>query len=141
MPPESAAPMSSAASVLELNHCRRVFLRRFIIDANIGVHDYEKEGAQRVIMDVELFVPLALSTPASDRIDEVLDYDFIRTTILARVARGHINLQETLCDDVAHALLAHAKVVAVKVSTEKPDVYPDCAAVGIEVFLMKDAPR
>jgi 7,8-dihydroneopterin aldolase/epimerase/oxygenase len=34
-------------------------------------------------------------------------------------------------------LLAHPLVRAVGVSTEKPDVYADCNAVGIEVFLFK----
>jgi dihydroneopterin aldolase len=27
----------------------------------------------------------------------------------------------------------------VRVSTEKPDVYPDCRSVGIEVFRFRDA--
>jgi dihydroneopterin aldolase len=54
------------------------------------------------------------------------------------VGRGHIHLQETLCDDVAAALLAHPNVRAVAVSTEKPDVYPDCDAVGVEVFRIKE---
>jgi dihydroneopterin aldolase len=30
-------------------------------------------------------------------------------------------------------------VRAARVSTEKPDVYPDCDAVGVEVFGMKDS--
>jgi dihydroneopterin aldolase len=29
-------------------------------------------------------------------------------------------------------------VRAARVSTEKPDVYPDCDAVGVEVFGIKD---
>jgi len=29
-------------------------------------------------------------------------------------------------------------VLAARVSTEKPDVYPDCESVGIEVFRIKD---
>ena len=45
--------------------------------------------------------------------------------------------QPTLCDDVAHTLLQHPKVCAVRVSTEKPDAYPDCEAVGIEIFRIK----
>jgi dihydroneopterin aldolase len=28
---------------------------------------------------------------------------------------------------------------AARVSTEKPDVYPDCEAVGVEVFGIKEA--
>ena len=32
----------------------------------------------------------------------------------------------------------HPQVRAVCVSTEKPDVYPDCDAVGVEVFRIKE---
>jgi dihydroneopterin aldolase len=53
------------------------------------------------------------------------------------VQQGHIHLQETLCDDVLRTMLAHPKVQAARVSTAKPDVYPDCEAVGCEVFGMK----
>jgi len=126
--------MWSALAHPDLKDCRRVFLRAFSVDANIGVHDSEKNGPQRVVISVDLFVPLEASRPVHDRIDEVLDYDFIRETVLSRVSRGHINLQESLCDDVADALLLNPKVRAVRVSTEKPDVYADCDAVGIEVF-------
>jgi dihydroneopterin aldolase len=84
--------------------------------------------------NVDLYVPLATSTPTRDRLDEVVDYDFIRATIHQRIARGHIELQETLADDLLRALLSHPGVRAARVATEKPDVYPDCEAVGVEVF-------
>ena len=67
----------------------------------------------------------------------MLDYDFIRKTIVSRVQRGHIHLQETLCDDIVSTLIDHPNVMAVRVSTAKPDVYPDCESVGVEVFKMK----
>jgi dihydroneopterin aldolase len=114
--------------------CRRLFLRDFTLNVNIGIHDSEKTGAQRVVINVDLFVPLAQSTPRADKIQEVVDYDLIRQTIKGRTDRGHINLQETLCDEIAELLLAHPVVRAVRVSTEKPDVYPDCASVGVEIF-------
>ena len=118
--------------------CRRLFLRDYEVQINIGVHEFEKKGEQRMLINVDLFIPLAVSTPQHDQLDEVVDYDFIRTSIAARMAQGHIHLQETLCDDVARAMLAHPKVRAVRVSTEKPDVYPDCEAVGVEVFHLKE---
>ena len=62
----------------------------------------------------------------------------MRSTIAKRVSLGHIHLQETLCDDLAKALIAHPQVRAVRLSTEKPDVYPDCDAVGVEVFRIKE---
>lgn len=119
--------------------CRRIFLREVLLDANIGIHDFERAGAQRLVINVDVFVPLAVSTPRHDRIAEVLDYDFVRLTIRRRIEQGHINLQETLVDDIARSLLAHPSVAAVRVASEKPDVYADVEAVGVEVFHFKEA--
>jgi 7,8-dihydroneopterin aldolase/epimerase/oxygenase len=129
--------MLTALTHPQLADCRRLYLRNFIVPANIGIHDFEKAGAQRMAINVDLFVPLADTQPAHDKITDVVDYDFIRTSIVDRINQGHINLQETLCDDIAQRMLAHPKVRAVRVSTEKPDVYPDCDAVGVEVFHIK----
>ncbi|WP_348751759.1 dihydroneopterin aldolase [uncultured Aquincola sp.] len=121
----------------DLAGCRRLFLRNYVVNINIGVHDFEKRGEQRVIINVDLYVPLAQSTPTADELHEVVDYDFIRRTVAERVQQGHIQLQETLADDLLKAMLTHPRVRAARVSTEKPDVYPDCDAVGVEVFGIK----
>ncbi len=130
--------MQSLLNHASLRDCRRLFLRDYEVRMNIGVHDFEKQGEQRVLINVDLYVPLALSTPQHDELGEVVDYDFIRRSIVARIARGHVQLQETLCDDVLALMMAHPKVRAARVSTEKPDVYPDCDAVGCEVFAIKE---
>ena len=121
--------------------CRRLFLRDHEVQVRIGVHDFERGVSQRLRFNVDLYVPLAQSTPRHDTLDEVVDYDFIRHAIAARIARGHIGLQETLCDELLATLLAHPGVRAARVATEKPDVYPDCAGVGCEVFGMKEGKR
>ena len=118
--------------------CRRLFLTGHELPARIGVHDFERQAPQRLRVNVDLYVPLAASTPRADRLDEVVDYDFVRAVIAERVAQGHVGLQETLCDAIAERLIAHPQVRAVRVSTEKPDVYPDCAAVGVEVLRFKE---
>lgn len=119
-------------------NCRKLFLRNYEVNISIGVHDIEKKAQQRVLINVDLYIPLAQSTPHKDELDEVVDYDFIRRSVAQRVAKGHIHLQETLCDDMLHVMLAHPKVHAARVSTEKPDVYPDCESVGCEVFGVKN---
>jgi dihydroneopterin aldolase len=40
---------------------------------------------------------------------------------------------------LAALLLQHPAVRAVRVATEKLDVYPDCESVGVEVFRIKTA--
>ncbi|KQQ32593.1 diguanylate cyclase [Duganella sp. Leaf126] len=122
-----------------LTDCRRLFLRNYEVMINIGVYEFEKKGEQRLLINVALYIPLAESTPSHDQLEEVVDYDFIRDTIAALMARGHVQLQETLCDDIVRAMLAHPRVRAANVSTMKPDVYPDCEGVGVEVFKIKEA--
>lgn len=131
--------MSDVLSQLALN-CRRLFLRNHTVDVRIGAHDFEKHAPQRIVFNVELFVPYSASTPTQDDLAEVVDYDFIREVIAKRVAKGHIVLQETLCDDLMRELISHPQVQAVRLSSCKPDVYPDCEAVGVEIFQIKPAP-
>ena len=128
--------MSDLMTDLALN-CRRLFLRNHTVDVRIGAHDFEKLGPQRIVFNVELFVPYSASTPTQDDLAEVVDYDFMRQTIADIIAPGHIQLQETLCDEIMKRMLAHPLVRAARVSTAKPDVYADCAAVGVESFQIK----
>ena len=130
--------MLSALIHPSLRDCRRLFLRNYEVMINIGVHDFEKRAEQRVLINVDLYIPLEQSTPKADQLSEVVDYDFMRETIARRMAQGHVHLQETLCDDVVKAMLLHPRVRAARVSTMKPDVYPDCEGVGVEVFQLKE---
>lgn len=130
--------MLSALYHPRLSDCRRLFLRNYEVLINIGVYEFEKKGEQRLLINVDLYIPLADSTPTQDHLEEVVDYDFMRDTIAKRMTQGHVHLQETLCDDVVRAMLEHPRVRAARVSTMKPDVYPDCEGVGVEVFRIKE---
>lgn len=118
---------------------RKLFIRRLEVLARIGIHDFEKTAPQRLWIDVDLYVSYENTTPKNDDIGEVVDYDFIRKVVAQRIEQGHIGLQETLCDELSHSMLNHPGVHAVRLSTCKPDVYPDTDAVGVEVFFMKSS--
>jgi dihydroneopterin aldolase len=132
--------MNSLLGDPRLAGCRRLFLRGHRLAVRIGVHAFEKQEAQRLVVNVDLYVPLAASTPQHDRLDEVVDYDFIRAVIAECAGQEHIELQETLCDAIAARLLGHPQARAVRVSTEKPDVYADSTAVGVEIIRFKQEP-
>ena len=61
-----------------LSDCRRIFLHDLAIDASIGFHDFEKKAPQRVLISIDLFVPISASTSAHDEVKDVIDYDFVR---------------------------------------------------------------
>ena len=117
---------------------RRIFLRDYEIIASIGIHEFERQNPQRIIVDVSL--DLANDMPpdtAEDRIETVLDYDFLRDRIREIVEGRHFNLQETLCAEILTTCLQPNEVLAARVSTRKPDVYPDCDSVGVEMEIQK----
>lgn len=102
------------------------------VTMGLGIHPEELAAPQRVIVWVRMDV-LYPAPPSEDRIDAVLDYDFVRTGIQALVANRHFHLQETLCEAIAALCLRDGRVERVTVRTSKPDIYPD-AAVGCEII-------
>ena len=113
---------------------RRIFLRDYEIIASIGIHEFERQNPQRIIVDVSLDLANDMQPDtAEDRIETVLDYDFLRDRIREIVEGRHFNLQETLCAEILTTCLQPNKVLAARVSTRKPDVYPDCDSVGVEM--------
>ncbi|BCN37317.1 dihydroneopterin aldolase [Alicycliphilus denitrificans] len=117
--------------------CRALSLRRHEAAVRIGVHAHERLAAQRMWFDVDLCVKLDHAPAARDHISETLDYDFIREVIAREVGGEHHELQESLCDAIAAALLQSPGVHAVRVATRKPDIYPDSASIGVERVCIK----
>jgi dihydroneopterin aldolase len=115
----------------------RVFMHDLVLDVEIGVYTHEKGVTQRVRFTVD--VDLLPATGAlDDDIGRAFDYDTIIGGIKAIVARGHINLVETLAEEVAEHCLAHPRAASVTVRIEKLDKEP--GAVGVEIVRQKGRP-
>ncbi len=112
-----------------------LFLRDHEVAARIGIHDFEKTGAQRLLINVSLAIRGAAD---GDDLAATTDYDFLRQAAAAIVGGGHLGLQETVCRQMLEACRTRPDVAAVLVSTEKPDVYPDAAAVGCRMLWLAD---
>lgn len=107
-----------------------IHLNDLTVAMRLGIHPHE-QMPQRVLLSVSMTVNY-LQAPATDRIDEVLDYDFVREGIQVLASRGFA-LQETFVDAIAGLCLSDARVRSVRVRSVKLDVYPD-ATVGCEVI-------
>jgi dihydroneopterin aldolase len=117
----------------------RLFLRNLAVSARLGIHDFER-APQRVLVTVELYLDPA-TLPKTDRIAEAVDYDAVRSDIVALAASRHFNLQETFVDAILDLCLARAGVVAARASSAKPDVYRDVELAGYEAIRIKAAIR
>ena len=100
------------------------------VEMGLGIHEIEHAAPQRVTLSVWLHC--AYSSVPADRIEDVVDYDFLRDGIRALAASRHFELQETLCEEVAALALRDPRVVRVQVRSLKLDIYPD-ARIGCEI--------
>lgn len=111
---------------------RHVFIRDLVLPCNIGVHRHEKDGPQRVRINLDLTVREG-DAPINDALGNVVCYEDVATGVRTIVGTGHINLVETLAERLASFCLQDTRIEAVRVRVEKLDVFPDAASVGVEI--------
>lgn len=111
---------------------RKIVLEDYVLPVDIGFHDFEVGHPQRLSVTVEVWVDEA-AFPASDEAASAWNYDFLRNEIARLAAARRWNLQETLARAIYDLVAARRGVTALRVSTRKPDIYPDCAGVGVEL--------
>lgn len=110
---------------------RHVFVRDLVMSCSIGVHGFEKDGPQRVRINLDLAV--REGSEIGDDIANVVCYEGIVSGIRALVGEGHVNLVETLAERIAAMCLEDARVRVARVRVEKLDVFPDATSVGVEI--------
>jgi len=107
----------------------RIFVRDFVLPVEIGAYSFEHGHTQKVRFDVTADVLRIADRPEDMR--HVFSYDIIMDGIRTIVARGHVELSETLAEDVATLMLQHPRVMRVAVKVEKLELGP--GGVGVEI--------
>ena len=111
---------------------RKIVLEDYELQLDIGFHEFEVGNPQRLLVTVEVWVD-DRSFAAADESESAWDYDFLRTEIAALAAERRFNLQETLVREIYDLVAARRGVTGLRVAARKPDIYPDCAGVGVEL--------
>lgn len=114
------------------NGVRHVFVRDLMVQAEIGVHRHEKRQRQPVRINIDLTVR-ETGQPIDDRLENVVDYETLVDGVRALIGAGHINLVETLAEQIAGLALSDNRVVATRVRVEKVQVMKDAESVGVEI--------
>ncbi|WP_426958562.1 dihydroneopterin aldolase [Muricoccus radiodurans] len=112
---------------------RRVFVRDLTVHARLGIHPSET-APQRVVIGIELLVrDEDVPGVGPDRLDRVVNYEVPVTRAREIALAGQTRLSETLAERIALACLEDGRVVAARVTVEKPDILPGVGAVGVTV--------
>jgi len=107
----------------------KIFVRDFVVPVQIGAYSFEHGHTQKVRFDVIADVLRVTKNPEDMR--HVFSYDIIMDGIRAIVARDHVELSETLAEQVAAHVLEDPRVVRVTVRVEKLELGP--GGVGVEI--------
>ncbi len=116
---------------------RRVFIRDLVLDARIGVYPEEKGGRQPIRINISFEMrDDGLDHPdgiGADDVARVVDYDGMAKRVRALVGRAHVQLVETMAEQIARLCLQDPRVLVARVSVEKLAVFADAASAGVEI--------
>ena len=108
----------------------RVLLSDVAVDVRIGLHPWERhpERPTRLIVNVEMFAAWPLPDGG------FIDYDRVRDHIAGWRGRDHVELLETLVEELIGVCFSLPPVEACRVRIIKPDIFAEAAGAGVEIF-------
>ncbi len=110
----------------------KILIQDLLIRGLIGIHDWEREKKQDILINVEME---ADCRPAgeSDDFRDAVDYRAVTKEIIALVEGSAFFLVEKLAEEIAKICLQDLRVARARVRVEKPGALRFSRSVGVEV--------
>ncbi len=112
---------------------RGVFIKDFIIQEIIGIHEHEKIKKQKIKFNIFIDVEQN-AVPNEKDIKSIIDYEKITNKLENLAKSKKYNFLESLAEDSFGEIFDDKRVNSVKIKIEKPDALKNAESVGIEVF-------
>ena len=109
-----------------------IFLNDFLIQANIGVYEHEKEITQplRINIIAKVKNPRKIN---DNNLNSVVCYNQISKKIKKIIKSGHTILLEKLAEKIFEECFKNKRIETMKIRLEKLDAIQDAESAGIEV--------
>ena len=112
---------------------RTVFIKDFIIEEIIGIHDHEKIKKQKIKFNIVLDVNQN-SLPDEKDIKSIVDYEKITNKLENLTKSKKYNFLESLVEDSFKEIFEDKRINSATIKIEKPEEIKNAESVGIEVF-------
>ena len=112
---------------------RTVFIKNFIIEEIIGVHEHEKIKKQKIKFNIAIDVNEE-TIPNEKDIKSIVDYEKITKKLENLTKSKKYNFLESLAEDSFKEIFEDARINSAKVKIEKPEAIKNAGSVGVEVF-------
>jgi len=112
---------------------RTVFIKDFIIQEIIGIHEHEKTKKQKIKFNIVVDVNQN-TVPDEKDIKSIVDYEKITNKLENLVKNKKYNFLESLAEDSFKEIFEDKRINSIKIKIEKPDAIKNTDSVGVEVF-------
>jgi len=112
---------------------RRVFIKDFIIQEIIGIHEHEKIKKQKIKFNIVIDVNQN-TLPDEKDIKSIIDYEKITNKLENLTKNRKYNFLESLAEDSFKEIFQDKRINSVKITIEKPEAIKGAESVGVEVF-------
>jgi 7,8-dihydroneopterin aldolase/epimerase/oxygenase len=100
------------------------------MDAVIGIHDWEREIRQGIVLDLEMASDARVAAK-TDAIEDALDYAAISARLINFVTQSEFQLIETLAEEIATLLQAEFQVPWLSLRVSKPGAVPEAKNISV----------
>ena len=112
---------------------RTVFIKDFIVQEIIGIHEHEKTEKQKIKFNIVVTVNQN-TVPDEKDIKSIVDYEKITNKLENLVKNKKYNFLESLAEDSFKEIFEDKRINSVEIKIEKPDAIKNADSVGVEVF-------
>ena len=117
-----------------------VFIKNLEIEAIIGIYDFERTTAQKVVFDIDMSWDISKAAK-SENINDALNYKTLSDHLKDYVGNSEFQLIETLAEKVAAIVLEQYGVQTVSLTLHKPNALDGETDVGVKIVRHGNADR
>lgn len=110
----------------------RIFMRDLKLDMSVGVYDFEKNGPQPVIVNIDASI-IQPDDTTTDRLDDWVSYEVLVNVSKELASDVHIHMLETYAHRIADRLLEDTRITDVHIRLEKTEIIKDTTSVGVDL--------
>ena len=114
------------------NYEKKILIKELILNLKLGYYEFEKEEAQKVKFNLEVFYEDKKPTNDGD-IKSIVNYGKIVKIIKKLTKNKHYNFLESLAEDVFDVLFKDKRIGKIMLQIEKLEILKDCTSVGIQI--------
>lgn len=107
----------------------KIMLKDIEIQALIGTLHHERNGHQKIFIDIE-FEYDASEAAADDKLENAVDYSEIMTKAIDIAKNGKFYLLETLASKITEMIRSYTKITSASVEVRKPTALKNAGYVS-----------